>query len=776
LLFVRVGTSGAIAPASIQWEKTLGTLRPFGLLLRKNGLGLVSFVMAGRPANGRGTSKRLEVGMEFNQKVRDFVKQCEAKLPHINSEEGTKVALVLPFLRHLGYNTADPCEVSLEFTADRGIKKGEKVDIVVSVNNQPTFLIEVKPYGSDLSVHDIQLFRYFAATSADFAVLTDGITYKFFSDLESTNKLDKQPFLEVNLLEADDAQLARLQQVFDKKTLDLTELPSVVRDLKEMNKIRHDKHQRLLKVAIVGGGKRGSEILEMAALGELKIEIIGVADIDQNAPGIKSAKEKGIYTTGDYKDLYQLEGLVLIIELTGDHAVHEDINETKPYDVQIVGYKGARLLWDVIADERKTRKEYMRIFETSKDVIYQTTREGKFININQAGVDLFGYNKKELLEIDLAKDLYVDPKDRKRFQEMMEKNGFVKDYEVWFKKKDKTGIYVSITANARKDLKGEILGYEGIIRDVTENKRLFEEVKVWAEKDPLTGLYNYRRIKELLEYEIERAKRGPHIFSIMMLDVDDLKFINDTHGHLVGDMVLKDVAAILTNTSRSVDSIGRYGGDEFLMILPYTDGEKAKTLTQRIIKEVRQEEIKVDEKKNLPIRLSIGVATCPFDSIYLRELIALADRSMYESKRLGRRVVSTSLPEVAEYLTAESPSLDVLEGLVIAVNGKDHYTKAHSDQVSKFSLSLGNEMALSYKKLEALRIASQLHDIGKLGIPERILKKPGPLVKEEFELIKQPPRLGVMMLSGPPACKKYVLNAVMHHHERYDGKGYPGRL
>lgn len=176
--------------------------------------------------------------MEFNQKVRDFVKQCEAKLPHINSEEGTKVALVLPFLRTLGYDTTDPCEVSLEFTADVGIKKGEKVDIVVSVNSQPTFLIEVKPYGSDLSVHDTQLFRYFTATNANFAILTDGITYKFFSDLESTNKLDRQPFLEVNLLEADDAQLARLQQVFDKKTLDLTELPSVARDLKFTNKIK----------------------------------------------------------------------------------------------------------------------------------------------------------------------------------------------------------------------------------------------------------------------------------------------------------------------------------------------------------------------------------------------------------------------------------------------------------------------------------------------------------------------------------------------------------
>ncbi len=131
---------------------------------------------------------------------------------------------------------------------------------------------------------------------------------------------------------------------------------------------------------------------------------------------------------------------------------------------------------------KESEEKYRRIFETSKDVLYLTSREGKFIDINQAGVDLFGYSKEELLKIDLARHLYVKPEDRKRFQEMIEKDGFVKDYEVEWKKKDKTKVYVSITANVRKDRNGNALGYEGIIRDITDKKRAEEALAQKAQE------------------------------------------------------------------------------------------------------------------------------------------------------------------------------------------------------------------------------------------------------------------------------------------------------
>jgi len=426
------------------------------------------------------------------------------------------------------------------------------------------------------------------------------------------------------------------------------------------------KMNKTLRVAIVGGGRRCKEILEMVERRELKAKVIGVADINPDAEGIKSARERGIYTTADFRDLYKLQGLDLIIELTGDWGVYDSVRQTMPYNVQLIGHIGARLFWDIISDERRLKNEYMM---------------------------------------------------------------------------------------------------------------LAEKMKVLAERDPLTGLFNRRRINELLENEIQRARRKEEVFSVMMLDVDDLKLINDAYGHLAGDKLLKNIANLLKNSCRSVDLIGRYGGDEFLIILPYTDGEKAKNIAQRICEKVREQRLEVNGNIiNIPIRLSIGVATYPFDSMVSQELITLADKRMYKSKQFGKTVVSVSVPEIKEYLLAKRPTLNVLEGLVTAVNGKDHYTKAHSELVTKLSLSLAKEINLPKEEMEALRIAALLHDIGKIGIPESILRKPGPLEKEEFELIKQHPRLGAMMLNGPPPYRDHVIDAIKYHHERYDGKGYPEGL
>jgi len=307
-------------------------------------------------------------------------------------------------------------------------------------------------------------------------------------------------------------------------------------------------------------------------------------------------------------------------------------------------------------------------------------------------------------------------------------------------------------------------------------RRLYKKKKDMAQKDSLTDLFNHRRINELLHNEIERAKRRADVFSITMLDVNGLKLINDAYGHVMGDKLLKNVAAVLKNPSRSVDSIGRYGGDEFLMILPYTDGEKAKALAERISERMRQRGLKIDEKTNIPIRLSIGVATYPFDSMVPRELISLADRGMYESKRSGKDVVSITMPEVSEFLAAKTPSLRILQGLVAAVDSKDYYTRAHSDMVTNHALSLAKEMGLSDDEIEALKIAGLLHDIGKIGIPDSILRKPGPLKRGEYYIIKQHPELGATMVSSTTPHREDVMGTIMYHHERYDGKGYPGKL
>lgn len=169
--------------------------------------------------------------MDFADRLKQFSRQASGLLDRLRNEEATKVALVLPFLQHLGYNVFDPGEVMPEFEADVGIKKGERVDYAILQDGKPMILIEAKPYGDDLTTHGTQLYRYFSATDAKFAILTNGIIYKFFSDLHEPNKLDTHPFFEFDLLNLSDQTISELKK-FHKQNFDIEDLSLAAVDLK----------------------------------------------------------------------------------------------------------------------------------------------------------------------------------------------------------------------------------------------------------------------------------------------------------------------------------------------------------------------------------------------------------------------------------------------------------------------------------------------------------------------------------------------------------------
>ncbi|MGE5586275.1 MAG: type I restriction endonuclease [Bacillota bacterium] len=175
--------------------------------------------------------------MDFIDEVKRFSKHCGTLLDKLTTEEATKHSLILPFIQLLGYNIFDPTEVVPEFTADVGTKKGEKVDYAIIVNGKPAILIEAKAYGDDLSTHGSQLFRYFAVTEAKFAILTNGIAYKFFSDLQEPNKMDMQPFLEVDLLKIDESTVGELKR-FHKENFNVDDLFSAAANLKYTNRVK----------------------------------------------------------------------------------------------------------------------------------------------------------------------------------------------------------------------------------------------------------------------------------------------------------------------------------------------------------------------------------------------------------------------------------------------------------------------------------------------------------------------------------------------------------
>jgi hypothetical protein len=183
--------------------------------------------------------------MDFADRIREMANRIPQQLQHIRTEEATKNALVMPFISALGYNVFDPQEVTPELDADVGIKKGEKVDYAILKDGKPIILFECKGVSANLDeVHASQLYRYFSVTAARIGVLTNGIIYRFFSDLEAQNKMDSKPFLEINLLSFDEIVLAELKK-FSKSTFELTSILANANDLKYSREIKRILAQEL---------------------------------------------------------------------------------------------------------------------------------------------------------------------------------------------------------------------------------------------------------------------------------------------------------------------------------------------------------------------------------------------------------------------------------------------------------------------------------------------------------------------------------------------------
>jgi diguanylate cyclase (GGDEF)-like protein len=308
-----------------------------------------------------------------------------------------------------------------------------------------------------------------------------------------------------------------------------------------------------------------------------------------------------------------------------------------------------------------------------------------------------------------------------------------------------------------------------------ENSHLYEETKRLSATDPLTGLWNRRTIERRLRTEIRRHERGKREFSLLIVDVDRLKLFNDTHGHAVGDQVILTVASVLQDTCRETDDVGRHGGDEFTVIMPDSGADEALALAKRIIRNLDAKPFQPPEGDPVPVSVSIGGATYPADAQDADGLFMLADASLYQVKLRGGAEYSSQANPLSSLTTAPQPTIDAVRGLVATVDAKDNYTFRHSRTVTDHALQLAEVMDLSEGDKQALLLAGQLHDVGKIGIPTDVLCKPGRLTEDEYAIIREHPRLGHTILHQLPKIPD-VLDAVLYHHERWDGTGYPDGL
>ncbi len=313
-----------------------------------------------------------------------------------------------------------------------------------------------------------------------------------------------------------------------------------------------------------------------------------------------------------------------------------------------------------------------------------------------------------------------------------------------------------------------------------ENSRLYAKAEQRARIDGLTGLLNRRSLDELIGNEINRHSRYGGIFSVIILDVDSFKAFNDRYGHLAGDEILKQVSKVIRGSIRSTDQAFRYGGDEFAVLLPQTNIDAAYVVAERIRNGVAAEVDSAD----IAVTTSLGLASWPADGIGANEIIAAADAALYLAKRSGcnqsQRFPGT-LEQAGQTMIntkkggEDSEDLSAIYAMAAIVNARDHYTRSHSKKVNEYAVALAEALKLDTLEVSRLSTCALLHDVGKIGITDEILNKPGKLTAEEWEVIRSHPMMGAAIASHARHLSPCI-PGILHHHERYDGTGYPAGL
>lgn len=342
------------------------------------------------------------------------------------------------------------------------------------------------------------------------------------------------------------------------------------------------------------------------------------------------------------------------------------------------------------------------------------------------------------------------------------------------------------------------------------NAELLERTNKFANTDTLTSLYNHRGFQEVLSSEIQKAEDNKTPLSVVMLDVNNISKINRELGHAKGDEVIKLLAEKVKQNIRPSDSAGRYGGDEICIIMPNTDTSEAKYLAEYITYCLSC--CFVDDVG--PVKVSVGISTYPEATRDQEKLLILAEQAMYISQAKGYKegmsaIVSSSdfnfwddmaLNSFAEILakrhsqiginfeeellnnfhneqiSSKNHLMEMATSLAGAIDAKDPYTKNHSTSVSRYSEALARALNLPEEEVERIKLGALLHDVGKIGIPESVLKKPDKLSDDEWEIMKQHPTIGAEKVLEPNEALRDLIPIVKYHHERVDGKGYPENL
>ena len=332
-------------------------------------------------------------------------------------------------------------------------------------------------------------------------------------------------------------------------------------------------------------------------------------------------------------------------------------------------------------------------------------------------------------------------------------------------------------------------GLEGrLARAVNAISASLAETTDAATMDKLTGVANRRALLVDLFNEVERANRYERPLSVAFVDIDHFKAVNDTYGHATGDVVLRGVAQVIQTNLRATDMVGRYGGEEFMLILTETDVEEGAVLTEKLRAIVARERFAVEGNPELSVTISIGIAGGAGSRLTSDTLVRDADAAMYSAKSLGRNQTyifaepdeDARIPRAPISAAGRARAVEIGQAardaatasLTAVISPLPHYSGQPSALIASIVVAMARSLALPPAEVDRIRVAALLHDVGKVAVPQDILDKPTALTSAEWRSVVQHPRIGQVILEQAAALKEAV-PIILHHHERYSGHGYP---
>jgi diguanylate cyclase (GGDEF)-like protein/PAS domain S-box-containing protein len=476
-------------------------------------------------------------------------------------------------------------------------------------------------------------------------------------------------------------------------------------------------------------------------VGRLLEDVFGYDRIRQEIrENVRKVNEKGYVEhetwrrTKDGREIYLALRGVSVDWINGTKAIYAIYRDMTKQQEAFRSLEQEKIYWE-------------NLFFRSPLAIALINADNRIMQVNHRFEELFGYSNHEIAGCNID-DLLAPGKAKQDAVEISRKvhQGTVSGLERKRRRKDGTWVDVEIMGLPFK-VGGQFLAY-GMYQDISERKEAERKILYLGLRDGLTGLYN----QAYLERELDRLDRSDFLpLGIIMLDVDNLKLINDAFGHLEGNRQIRRTAELLRESCRETDIYGRWGGDEFLLIMPNSAPDFVKVVRDRLRRALRKD----PDGFAVPLSVSVGMAVKEDVRQSLADIRKKAEEEMYRDKLLCRTAGREVLFKAIERRLDEDP-------------GRNPHVTRVLELADRFAIHLG----LDPRETKRLELLARYHDIGNVTVPREVLKKPGPIDEAEWRIVRRHAELGYQIARNLAPLAD-IADEILHHHERYDGTGYP---